>query len=75
MVGFIWKLLDSLNLETAVEREKDVQLIDVPKKSKKGDVTSLVMSSFLDFLGILRSCADFRDSTEGSRLKVSIRVN
>jgi hypothetical protein len=55
------------NRETSVEREKDVQLIDVDKEFRKCEVTLLVMNTFMDFLGILKSCADFRVSTEVSR--------
>ena len=49
----------ALNLKTSVEREKDVQAFDVIKESGKREVTLLVMSTFTDFLGILKTCADF----------------
>ena len=62
-------------LEIAVEREKDVQLIDVNKESKKCEVTSLAMSAFLDFLGILRSCAYFRVSSAISRIIRTTNIN
>ena len=47
-----------------------MQLIDVNKEPKKCEVTSLMKSTFLGFLGILRSCAYFRVSTAflGSKL-------
>ncbi len=61
------------NLETSVEREKDVQLIDVNKEFRKCEVTLLVMNTFMDSLGILRSCADFRVSTEASRFEQATR--
>ena len=58
------------NLETAVERGKDVQDIDVNRKHEKCVVTCWVMSHFSGFLGgASRACAGFRDSTADSRLK------
>ncbi len=38
------------------------------REFEKSVVTLLVMSIFSDFLGALRACADFRDSTEDSRI-------
>ncbi len=37
------------------------------KEFRKCEVTLLAMNTFMDFLGILKSCADFRVSTEVSR--------
>ncbi len=59
---------DGIILESSVEREKDVQGIDVHREFEKSVVTLLVMSIFSNFLGALRACADFRDSTEESRI-------
>ncbi|MFQ3247094.1 MAG: hypothetical protein ACI9SP_003749 [Arenicella sp.] len=67
------KTLSCFNLETSVEREKDVQLIGVNKEFRKCEVTLLVMNTFMDSLGILRSCAGFRVSTEVSRFKQATR--
>ena len=53
------ELVERLILKTSVEREKDVQAFDVIKESGKWEVTLLVMSTFTDSLGILRTCADF----------------
>ncbi len=61
------QLLQSFNLESSVEREKDVQGIDVHREFEKSVVTLLVMSIFSNFLGVFRACAGFRDSTEESR--------
>jgi len=44
-----------------------VQVIDVNKEATKKRPTLLVKSSFLAFLGILRTCVDFRVSTDFSR--------
>ena len=55
-------------LENSVEREKNVLLIDMDKEVRKCEFTLLAMSDFLDFLDILRSCADFRAWAEGSRI-------
>ena len=57
------------NLKFSVEREKDMRLVDMNKEVSKREVTLLVMSSFLNFLGILRSCVDFRVSTEVLRFR------
>ncbi len=64
----------NLTLESSVEREKDVQGIDVHREFERSVVTLLVMSIFSDFLGALRACADFRDSTEDSRLTTGEEV-
>jgi len=40
-----------------------VEAIDVHRKFKTGVVTFWVMSQFLNFLGVSRGCADFRDPT------------
>ena len=56
------------NLETIVEREKDVQQIDVHRDFEKFVFTLLVKRAFSNFLGVLRCCADFRGSTVVSRL-------
>ena len=56
-----------LILENSVEREKDAQVIDVNKEATKKRPTLLVRSSFLAFLGILRTRVDFRVSTDFSR--------
>ena len=55
-------------LETAVGREKDVQALDVPGEFEKFVVTLLVMRSFSNFSGASRACADFRDPTAVSRI-------
>ena len=55
--------LRSFNLETADEREKDVQDIDVHGEVEKFVVTLLVMRHFSTLPGASRACADFRDST------------
>ena len=46
-----------------------MQVIDVNKEATKKRPTLLVRSSFLAFLGILRTCADFGVSTDFSRFK------
>ena len=63
------KHVKTLNLKAAVEREKDVQAIDVHREFKNCVVTFWVMSQLLNFLGASRGCADFRDSTAVFRLK------
>ena len=55
-------------LETSVEREKDVQVIEMLKEARKCEVTLLAMNTFMASLSILRSCADFRVATEDSRI-------
>jgi hypothetical protein len=50
-----------LILETVIEREKDVQEIDVPREIEKIVVTLLVIRAFSSFLGASRACADFHD--------------
>ena len=60
------------NLGTVVEREKDVQEIDVHREIGKFEVTLLVMRTFSSFLGASRACADFRDPTAVSRFYVPI---
>jgi len=60
-----------LNLEPAIEREKGVQVNGVHRKSKKLEVTLLVMRIFSGFLGASRTCAFFRDSTVEFRLNKS----
>ena len=62
--------ITTLNLETAVGREKDVQDIDVHGEFKKSVVTLLVMRTFLNLSGASRACAAFRDPTAVSRLNV-----
>jgi len=57
-----------LNLESAIEREKEVQVDGVHRKSKKLEVTLLVMRIFSGFLGASITCAFFRDSTIEFRL-------
>ena len=63
----------TMNLETAVKREKDVQDIDVHGEVEKFVITLLVMRHFSALLGASRACADFRDSTAVSRLKIANR--
>jgi len=57
-------------LDSAIEREKGVQVIGVNRKSEKLVVTLLVIRIFSDFLGASRTCADFRASTGGFRILV-----
>ena len=59
----------SLNLKTAVGREKAVQTIDVHREWTNCVVTFWVMSQCVHFLGASRGCADFRDPTAVFRLK------
>jgi hypothetical protein len=59
-----------LNLESSVEREKDVLGIDVHREFEKCVVTLLVMSLFSSFLGASRASAYFREPTEESRMTV-----
>ena len=59
-----------LSLETAVEREKDVQHIDMHRLLEKLMVTLLVMRVFSNYLGALRGCADFRNPIAVSRISV-----
>jgi len=53
----------SFNLDSAIEREKAVQVNGVHRKSKRLEVTLLVMKNFSGFLGASRTYAYFRDST------------
>ena len=46
-----------------------MQDIDVHSEFKNCEVTLLVMSRFLNLLGALRACVDFRDSTDEFRFK------
>ncbi len=59
----------TLNLKTAVEREKAVQAIDVQREWTHCVVTFWVMSQCVHFLDASRGCADFRDPTAICRLK------
>ena len=54
-------------LESAIEREKEVQDIGVHRKSEIFVVTLLVIRTFFGFLGASRVYAYFRDSTAESR--------
>ncbi len=58
---------ETFTLETLVEREKDVQDIDVHGEFENHVITLLVMSDSSNFPGASRACAYFRDPTEGSR--------
>jgi len=55
-------------LDSAIEREKGVQVIGVHRKSEKLVVTLLVMRIFSGFLGVSRTCAYLRDSIAESRI-------
>jgi hypothetical protein len=59
----------SINLETAVGRNKDAQGIGGHREIKKFVVTLLVMRHFLILLGAPRAYADFCDPPAVSRLK------
>jgi hypothetical protein len=56
-----------LNLKAAIEREKDVQAIDMHREWKNSVVTFWVMSPLFTFT---RGCADFRDPTAVFRLNL-----
>ncbi|NQZ32052.1 MAG: hypothetical protein HRU06_12305 [Oceanospirillaceae bacterium] len=56
-------------LDSAIEREKEVQDIGVQRKLENFVVTLLVMKIFSGFLGASRICAYFRDSTAEFRIK------
>ncbi len=60
--------VDSIILESAVGREKDVQDIDVHGEYENLVITLLVTRGFSDFPGTSRACADFRDPTAASRI-------
>jgi len=55
--------MSSFNLDSAIEREKGVQVMGVYRKLENFVVTLLVMKIFYSFLGASRTCAFFRDST------------
>jgi len=55
-------------LDSAIEREKEVQRIGVHRKLENFVVTLLVMKIFSGLLGASRTCAYFRDSTAESRM-------
>ena len=57
-----------LNLDSAIEREKEVQDIGVHRKLEDFVVTLLVMKVFSSLLGASRAFAYFRDSTAEFRL-------
>jgi hypothetical protein len=57
------------DLKTAVEGEKDVQVIDVHGRFEKLVVTLLVMRAFSNFPGALRACGYFRHPIAVFRLK------
>gem|GEM_PF-2508407 len=61
----------SVTLDSAIEREKGVQVIGVHRKSEKLVVTLLVMRTFSGFLGASRTCAYFRDSTVEFRVTLT----
>ncbi|NRA19385.1 MAG: hypothetical protein HRU05_02795 [Oceanospirillaceae bacterium] len=60
-----------INLDSTIEREKEVQDIGVHRKLENFVVTLLVMKIFSAFLGASRACAYFRDSTAEFRFKTS----
>ncbi len=60
--------VDSIILESAVGREKDVQDIDVHGEYENLVITLLVTRGFSNFPGTLRACAHFRDPTAASRI-------
>ena len=62
------------NLDSAIEREKGVQVIGVHRKLENFIVTLLVMRMFYRFLGASRTCAFFRDSTAESRFNASFYI-
>jgi len=55
--------MSSFNLNSTIEGEKEVQVMGVHRKLENFVVTVLVMKIFYSFLGALRTCAFFRDST------------
>ncbi|NQZ33199.1 MAG: hypothetical protein HRU06_18165 [Oceanospirillaceae bacterium] len=57
------------NLDSAIEREKEVQKIGVHRKLENFVVTLLVIKIFSGFLGALRTCAYLSDSTAEFRFK------
>ena len=59
------------NLDSSVEREKDMQDIEVHSELKNRVVTLLVISEFFNLLGASRACVDFRDSTDEFRFNMS----
>jgi hypothetical protein len=61
------------NLDSAIEREKGVQVIGVHRKLKNFVVTLLVMRMFYRFLGASRTCAFFHDSTAEPRFNTTIK--
>ena len=57
----------SISLETSVEREKDVQHIDVHGEFEKLIATLLVMRAFPNFPGASRGCAYKMNSCKAGR--------
>jgi hypothetical protein len=57
----------SFNLDSAIERGKEVQDMGVHRKTKNFVVTLLVMKIFSGLLGASRASAYFRDSTAECR--------
>jgi len=55
-------------LDSAIERGKGVQVMDVHRKLENFVVTLLVMRIFYRFLGASRTCAFFRASTAEFRI-------
>jgi len=59
-----------INPNPDIEMRLIVQVIDMPKKVIKTVTTSLVIGLFMNFLGILRTCASFIFSISGLGIKI-----